>query len=115
MDKYDRQILELTRYPDRIMKHWGNGWGLFQFATPSGKSEPNLYPECGCLTMISSTPAYEASTEELTEAIRNDPRIPVDPELIEVEHLPIFAEWQRRLDKEIRVGFLTHGGPYSRS
>ena len=42
------------------------------------------------------------TTPELTKAIRKDPRIPKLPKNITVADLPVFAEWQRRLDKEIR-------------
>lgn len=39
---------------------------------------------------------------ELTHAIRSDDRIPENAREITLEHLPVFKEWQERLDKEIR-------------
>jgi hypothetical protein len=38
----------------------------------------------------------------LTKAIRADARIPEGPQWITVNDLPVFAEWQRRLDKELK-------------
>ncbi len=99
MDKYDEQIAELTENPRRIPAAWSRGEGLFQFATCGGKAEGETY---GCLTMIRNNVRYTAATPELTEEIRADKRIPINFTEIKPEHLPIFAEWQRRLDREIR-------------
>lgn len=54
--------------------------------------------KCGCITMIRGSNFYVAATPELTAEIRSDERIPKNADLIRVEHLPVFAEWQRKLD-----------------
>lgn len=108
-DKYDRAVEYLTENPSEIWFSWSapfiseNGC-LFQFATPDGRSRhgEKLY---GCLTTVraSETDHYGglAYTPELTKAIRADERIPVCGSKIKVEDLPVFAEWQRRIDKEL--------------
>ena len=98
MDKYDRAIKHLTENPDEIFKAWGSpemhvAGCLFQFCGDS------RHDDIGCLTMVRG--GAFAATEELTKAIRADDRIPEDETLIGVEHLPVFAEWQRRLDLEL--------------
>ena len=95
MDRYDRQIAELTEHPERIPRQWMCARGLFKMV---GK-----HNDRGCLTMIRGDKGTEftAPTEELTAAIRKDKRIPTDIKYVKVRHLPIFAEWQRRLDKEL--------------
>lgn len=106
-DKYDEQIAELLaddpydrEFRDRVRTLWQRGEGLFAFAyNPETRDEPCW--KYGCLTMIHDGPEYKAQTPELTEAIRADGRIPDDPDEIEPEHLPVFAEWQRRLDREL--------------
>lgn len=111
MDKYDAAIEFLSKHPDLIMASWYDiplsdrkdiinahsiAHCLFQRCGPA---------DCGCLTTIRGlyyAGNYPfAATDELTEAIQNDERIPHDERYIEVSHLPIFAEWQRRLDKEL--------------
>jgi len=52
--------------------------------------------------MIRMIDHYHAYTDDLTERIRADERIPDDPDRITVAHLPVFAEWQRILDKELK-------------
>lgn len=102
MDKYDEQIAELTANPGLIEAHWSKGIGLFQFASPYGKG---YALDCGCLTMIrSSCKRYVIDTDgnhldDLSDEIRRDTRIPTDPDDITPAHLPVFAEWQRKLDK----------------
>jgi hypothetical protein len=102
MDKYDMAVEYLTEHPDEIYDAWGNpflhkGGCLFQFCNANGYNAII----CGCLTQIRRG-GYAAETEELTEEIRNDERIPSSALDIRAEHLPVFAEWQRRLDKELR-------------
>lgn len=99
MDKYDEQIEELTENPKQIRKQWVAGKGLFQFCSKSGEND---FDKCGCLTMIAHGTYREAETENLTKAIRADKaRIPAHSRAITLESLPIFAEWQRRIDKEL--------------
>jgi hypothetical protein len=85
---------------------------LFQFCTPTGRQyfhEQN----CGCLIQVRWNEGMVAATPSLTRAIRADNRIPEDIEAIsnDWDSLPVkariallqpFAEWQRRLDIEIR-------------
>lgn len=113
MDKYDIAIEYLTEHPEEISHAWDQaayddveGSCLFQFANKT--NEDTLLSEntrCGCLTQIKlvsiGTMKYVAETLELTRAIREDDRLPSDPEDIKVADLPVFAEWQRRIDKEL--------------
>ena len=97
-DAYDQEITYLTEHPERIYYHWNMGSPLFQKACNYKTCEPTAY---GCLTQIRSDPAYyKARTPELTAAILADDRIPVWG-IINVEHLSVFAEWQRRLNREL--------------
>lgn len=105
MDKYDEAIAYLTEHPSKIQTAWNwpdddlygdgeiNGGCLFQIVGD--------YEECGCLTQIRLNPYRIAPTAALTDAIRADERIPKSPEQITIADLPVFAEWQRRLDKEL--------------
>ena len=109
-DKYDKAIQHLLKFKgDDFKWHVHLNWMtpflslagcLFSFCTKSGKTENN----CGCLTQIRknhcNSPA-EAATLKLTAEIRADERLPDDPLNIEPHHLPVFAEWQRRLDEEL--------------
>ena len=63
---------------------------------------------CGCITHIRNPHlnrivfAYsETLRDRLTKEIREDERIPTRGDLIKISDLPVFAEWQRRLDKEL--------------
>jgi len=103
-DKYDKAIAYLTQHPKEIMDAWYDG-GVCQL--PSAHPAACLFQYagnspfkcCGCLTMVKN--GCRAETPELTKAIRADERIPNGCEAITLEHLPVFAEWQRRLDKEL--------------
>lgn len=103
-DKYDAEIQRLLNVPDEefednVISAWGTTGDalLFQFAGRGGRcADDNI----GCITMIRDG-SYEAQTSELTEAIRADERIPGDAKDITKKHLPVFAEWQRRLDVEL--------------
>lgn len=113
-DKYDEAIAYLTKHPDAIQDAWQAGdvheeaGCLFVAVAPEHQLYGHSVPftsggDCGCLTTIRCGDSRFALawTKELTEAIRADERIPKDPDDITVEHLPIFAEWQRRIDKEL--------------
>lgn len=95
-DAYDDAVAYLTEHPEEIIRAWRSpqthpGGALFAFVGNS----------CGCLSMIRGSDGYVATTAELTLAIRSDERIPSDPDCITVNHLPIFAGWQRRIDREL--------------
>lgn len=122
-DKYGLAIDYLTSYPDEIVDAWGDPEGheagcLFEYAMrvrPPLKMEWNV----GCLTLIRrdslreyddddirylTDDPYVAETPELTRRIQDDERIPIRPDYIKVEDLPVFAEWQRILDRELKHG-----------
>lgn len=99
-DKYDEAIATLTEFPDMIRPSWENPCDyqtgcLFEF-TDTG----TIYDGCGCLTQVRAG-TDPAPTVELTIAIRGDRRIPCLLKDITVNDLPVFAEWQRRLDREL--------------
>ena len=108
-DKYDEAVAYLTENPQHIRRDWCRGGAvqrlgadqtgvgplLFMYASEGGELH-----NCGCLTMIRGS-GEVAQTEELTRQIREDERIPMCVDEITVESLPVFAEWQRRLDKEL--------------
>lgn len=87
---------------------------LFQHASVTGEWEDYFTHRgcyCGCLTQIrSSSRQYVGATPAITAAIRDDKQIPCDiNELKDLRDeelraaLQPFAEWQRRLDREIRT------------
>lgn len=110
-DKYDNAIAFLKVHPDQIADAWGDrdhaAGCLFDFASPDPQDD--MAPQwatdaefCGCLTTIRMAPHAEVAwTPELTKAIAADKRIPESSRDIRVSHLGVFAEWQRRLDKEL--------------
>lgn len=95
-DKYDQAVKYLTTHPEKIYMQWIRGADLFQFA----HRMPQAPYACGCITMIKGG-GYHAQTPEITAAIKDDPRIPEDVDDITPENLPVFAEWQRRLDRDL--------------
>lgn len=68
----------------------------------------------GCLTLIRNPEKtieslnsgkqsrLVACTDELTKAIRRDKRIPKEGNDISVNDLPVFAEWQRKIDAHFK-------------
>lgn len=109
-DKYDAAIAYLRERPEEIVDAWfyfpadqHPAHCLFAYCSPSGTNDddtPDGYP-CGCLTQVRASWSIKAWTPELTEAIRRDVRIPTREFDITVADLEVFAEWQRRLDKEL--------------
>lgn len=103
-DRYDKAVKYLTEHPGEIFDAWQApmdhpGGCLFLFAQRE-TCRDKIPMFCGCLTQVRS--GCQAQTRELTEAIQADQRIPQDPLDITVEHLPVFAEWQARIDRELR-------------
>lgn len=96
-DIYDEAVEYLTKHPEKIEEAWNYtdarvGGILFEYTGPG----------CGCLTQVKTgSELFKGPTPELEEAIRADPRIPLGVDSITVESLPVFAEWRRRLDKEL--------------
>jgi hypothetical protein len=116
-DKYDAAIAWFSTVPaDQVQYEIEQAWMLsephpagclFQFCQKDGFNRAGAHEkQCGCLVMIRQTNSgYQAATLELTAAIKADSRIPTASWMIRLEHLPVFAEWQRRLDMELgRVG-----------
>src|SRR4051812_31228143 len=99
--KYQPAIDFLNQHPSQIIEAWNDplyheAGSLFGYACKNNSPLSN----CGCLTFIKEG-NYDAETPELTAAIRADSRIPSESYDITINHLPIFAEWQTRIDKEL--------------
>lgn len=129
-DKYDRAIEYLTEHPDQIVKAWAHdcaagdepelldgelyppNWTgrLFDVASDHkmySEPQPEIAlsnedhrPYSGCLTQVAAG-THLAKTAALTLEIRADKRIPTDEYKITVQDLPVFAEWQRKIDREL--------------
>lgn len=97
MYDYDSQIKRLTEKPWLIENDWSLGEGLFKHVG-NGLLR-------GCLTMIrgggSQNKAYIKGeyNEELAIAIAKDERLPNSSYHITPAHLPVFKEWQMKIDK----------------
>lgn len=89
VDKYDKAMAYLFKHPEKIPLWWSHGRTLFQ-----------LVPNSGCLTMIRNQRLIRPETP-LEKEIAADTRLPDSPTKITTDHLPIFAEWQRRIDREL--------------
>lgn len=96
-DQYDQHIAYLNKNPEDIYQEWSSGRGLFKMV---GEGTAR-----GCLTMIRCGIfphfAYIKNKRniEITNQIKNDSRIPSRIEDVKLEHLPVFAEWQRKIDE----------------
>jgi hypothetical protein len=121
-DKYDKAIDYLMEYPKQAAEAWMKpdvhpAGCLFQFVTNTGYQGFRADgQDCGCLTQVKAAyfnrlntpPGYDdwqlyAWTDELTEAIANDENLPKFQKIVYTrEELEHFANWQRRLDREIR-------------
>ena len=120
MDKYDRAIELLGEFkndPENFRLEIRRAWFdaglssptgcLFQFASPSCRRLEEIRIDgerhwIGCPTLIHNSTYYVAWTKELTDRIRADSRIPNRPDDITYERLPVFAEYQREMDRTIR-------------
>jgi hypothetical protein len=100
-DKYDLAIEDLTANPHNIKNSWAIGEALFQFVTLDGNANMQDIG-VGCLTTIMSSECragiHPDVDDKLTQEIQGDQRLPTKSDFITVEHLPVFAEWQRVLD-----------------
>lgn len=101
---YDDQLKELIEnFPEDMTNIWLQAKGLFKIVGFPDHTFDTNYPfDAGCLTMIKKGGCYAyingEKNLEITEAIRNDGRIPSDPKYIKPEDLPVFKEWQERID-----------------
>ena len=104
-DKYDLAVEYLRQHPEKIEDVWLEPHDhmagcLFQFAQ---KDPYETIKEAGCLTMIRLYSCHKVpSRSDLTEEIKADTRIPTYVGEITSDNLPVFAEWQRRLDVELK-------------
>ena len=100
MDKYDRAIEHLKNHPDQLRaaydKPYEHQAGCL-FACVCNNETRNG----GCLVMVAHEGAYALDTR-MTLEIRSDTRIPTSKDLT-IEHLEVFAEWQRKADAAGRV------------
>lgn len=99
---YDEQIECLTQYPEAIYHSWNASQGLFK-AIRGDSFVYDLKYSAGCLTQIRVVESRAAFVNgkvdiNLTKEIREDARIPTDPFKITAEDLPVFKEWQERID-----------------
>jgi hypothetical protein len=111
-DKYDRAIEYLTEHPEKIEEAWNAAPVRPDEVVDDVRrvdDERCLFAVTamgfGCLTQVFCE-FHEAPNPELTEAIRADHRIPKCVEYITPEDLPVFAEWQRRIDAMYERGEL---------
>lgn len=105
-DKYDHAIDYLRRHPKSIKIAWDRPYQhvagcLFKLACAHPGWGPGEMRQCehGCLTEIRA--GLLSVNEALTRAIAGDARLPDNKDAIRLHHLPVFAEWQRRLDQEL--------------
>ncbi len=111
-DKYDKAVAWLTKNPNYIYSAWdrafccpiadSNYWSKEQIE--AHEKAACLFENCGsgCLTQVAHGDGIIAGTRELTRAIRADKdNIPRGGSAITAEDLPLFANWRRRIDKEL--------------
>lgn len=89
-DKYDEAIEHLTLHPSQIPSAW---------IDPSHHFAGCLFTFVGsaCLTMIRNRPDKWTGVPWHDEIVA-DERIPSNSSAITVEDLPVFAEWQRKIN-----------------
>jgi hypothetical protein len=105
-DKYDEAIEYLQLMPKEMIYAWNGPRGhsagiLFSFCSSDRRSKYKNANVIGCLTLIRQKDYYIAETPALTAAIQADERMPDHEDKITIDSLPVFAEWQRRIDKEL--------------
>ena len=118
-DRFDKAVDYLTKHPELIHTAWNCAEGPFDGGHFLGdvtltqkqhkaahENGACLFQKCGdcltgCLTQVHSHTCYAAGTPALTKAIRADERIPRNGSVIKVADLPLFADWQRRIEKEL--------------
>ena len=92
MDKYSKAIEYLTQHPEQIIDAWRSprthdAGCLFDFVHLDA-----------CLSMMRFSPHAYTDSPWHTEIIA-DERIPSLAHEITVEDLPVFAEWQRKINE----------------
>lgn len=91
-DIYDKAVEYLTAFPECIHDSWNNWGPLFRSVSDDG-----------CLTQIRD--GRHRETSGIVQEIQMDERIPKKARDIKPEHLPVFAEWQRRIDEGFHDGY----------
>ena len=112
-DRFDKAVDYLTEHPDLIAETWNAALDDYTDDLSSEEQEAHeiaacLFLECGnkgfpatgCLTQVCHE-RLGAGTDELTELIRADKKIPRNGEAIKVGDLQLFADWQRRIKREL--------------
>lgn len=106
-DAYDEMVAFLTDNPKEIHNAWNYpeghiAGGLF--------TEINYGKQSACLTQLKlrfsfdkNEYVYDPGDHPLVELIRMDDHIPDTGTKITPEILPVFAEWRRRIDTELRL------------
>lgn len=105
---YDAQIEYLTQNPGAIITHWARAIGLFKFLglpVDNGRTDRTSIPvDAGCVTIVHNCPKMfpyvkGKPDEELASQIKADERLKdITGSNIEIKHLPIFKEWQEKVD-----------------
>ena len=108
VDKYDMAIEYLAAHEHEIDAAWDcpskhEAGCLFQYAGDIYKDQ-----QIGCLTQIRAGERV-AETRALTIAIQDDERLPKSVGHIHLGNLHIFAEWQRKIDTQLRFPLDTPG------
>lgn len=117
IDCYDRAVAILTRHPRLIRRAWSlpDPRPGTPNLPPVTRLEKKLTDYChclfapvcsdrqgggwyGCLTQIRGNSLSIGEGDTLTEIIRVDTRLPDEADDIIVDHLPMLAGWQRRID-----------------
>lgn len=93
MDIYDQDIEYLRQNPRKIPMHW-NMWSPL-FRTADGSD--SLFCKTGCLTQI-KLGEKSSGNPEFDKKIKSDNNIPTHKMDITVDHLELFAKYQRELD-----------------
>jgi hypothetical protein len=108
-DAYDEAVAYLKEHRDEIFGAWRDGFVTEELNPhhahilfrPCGHRRWNADGQlCGCLTQVKNGMGV-AATPELTEAIRLDQKVPEYGTQIRAHHLEAFADWQRRIDREL--------------
>jgi hypothetical protein len=94
MDKYDKVIKYLTESPTEIEDAWNQ-----PTSHKAGCLFAHVNDKSGCLTQIRYSLEIFGDGTPLVIQASQDERIPESVELITVESLPVFAEYQRKFDK----------------
>ncbi len=114
-DRFDKAVKHLTKRPELIAETWNRAYatelGQRAFTTAERAAHAASaclflncgnkgFPATGCLTQVCHN-HQKAGTPELTKAIRADKKIPRNGDAIKVGDLQLFADWQRRIKREL--------------